>query len=34
MTVDGVGAAVVGALLLSAVTWLGENLLGLRKDDD
>lgn len=31
MTVDGFGPAVVAALIISAVTWLGDNLLGLKK---
>ena len=33
MTVDSTGAAVLGALLLSAATWVGETVLGLRGDD-
>ena len=32
MTIDGVGPAVIAALIISAVTWLGDNLLGLDKD--
>ena len=30
LSVDGFGAALVGALLLSVVTWVGEQVLGLR----
>lgn len=30
LSVDGFGAALVGALLLSLVTWVGEQALGLR----
>ena len=32
MSVDGVGPAVVASLVISAVTWVGDNLLGLKKD--
>ena len=30
LSVDGFGAALVGAVVLSAVTWVGEAVLGLR----
>ena len=32
MSIDGIGPAVVAALLISAVTWVGDNVLGLKKD--
>ena len=32
LSVDGVGAAVIASLIISAVTWAGDNLLGLKKD--
>ncbi|MCW2615417.1 MAG: rane protein of unknown function [Frankiales bacterium] len=32
LAVDGVGPAVVASLIISAVTWVGDNVLGLRKD--
>ena len=32
MDIDGFGPAVIAALIISAVTWLGDNLLGLDKD--
>jgi putative membrane protein len=32
MEIDGVGAAVIASLLISAVTWIGDNVLGLKKD--
>ena len=31
LSVDGFGPAVIAALVISAVTWTGDNLLGLRK---
>ena len=31
LSVDGFGPAVIAALIISAVTWLGDNLLGLKK---
>ena len=31
LTVDGIGPAVLASLVISAVTWVGDNLLGLRK---
>jgi putative membrane protein len=33
LSVDGVGPAVIAALVISAVTWTGDNVLGLKKDD-
>lgn len=33
LQVDGVGPAVISALIISAVTWLGDNVLGLKKKD-
>jgi putative membrane protein len=33
MTVDGFGPAVVAALVISAVTWTGDTVLGLRSKD-
>ncbi len=32
LSVDGVGPAVIAALIISAVTWIGDNVLGLDKD--
>lgn len=32
LSVDGVGPAVIGSLIISAVTWVGDNVLGLKKD--
>ena len=32
LDIDGVGPAVIAALVISAVTWIGDNLLGLDKD--
>jgi putative membrane protein len=32
LSVDGVGPAVIAALIISAVTWVGDNVLGLDKD--
>ena len=32
LAVDGFGPAVVASLLISAVTWVGDNVLGLKKD--
>ena len=29
LTVDGIGPAVIAALIISVVTWVGDNLLGL-----
>jgi putative membrane protein len=31
MSIDGIGPAVLASLVISAVTWIGDNLLGLRK---
>lgn len=31
MSIDGVAPAVVAALVISAVTWIGDNVLGLKK---
>lgn len=31
MTIDGIGSAVLASLVISAVTWIGDNLLGLRR---
>lgn len=31
LAVDGFGPAVIASLLISAVTWTGDNLLGLKK---
>jgi len=31
MSIDGVGPAVIAALIISAVTWTGDNVLGLKK---
>lgn len=31
LSIDGVGPAVVASLIISAVTWAGDNLLGLKK---
>ena len=33
LSVDGFGPAVIAALIISAVTWTGDNLLGLVKDE-
>ena len=33
LSVDGLGPAVVAALVISAVTWTGDNVLGLKKKD-
>ena len=32
LDVDGVGPAFLASLIISAVTWIGDNLLGLDKD--
>ena len=32
LDVDGVGPAFIAALVISAVTWVGDNVLGLKKD--
>lgn len=32
LDIDGFGPAVIAALLISAVTWTGDNVLGLKKD--
>ncbi len=32
LDVDGVGPAFIAALVISAVTWIGDNVLGLKKD--
>lgn len=32
LDVDGVGPAFLAALVISAVTWVGDNVLGLKKD--
>lgn len=32
LSIDGVGPAVIASLIISAVTWAGDNLLGLKKD--
>jgi putative membrane protein len=32
LSVDGFGAALLGGLLISVVTWLGERVLGLKRD--
>lgn len=32
LSIDGVGPAVLASLLISAVTWTGDNVLGLKKD--
>ena len=32
LSVEGVGPAVIAALFISAVTWIGDNVLGLDKD--
>lgn len=32
LSVDGVGPAVIAALVISAVTWIGDNVVGLKKD--
>ena len=33
MSIDGFGPAVIAALVISAVTWTGDNVLGLKKKD-
>ncbi|MCW2682003.1 MAG: rane protein of unknown function [Frankiales bacterium] len=33
LSVDGFGPAVIASLIISAVTWVGDNVLGLKKDD-
>ncbi len=33
LSVDGFGPAVLASLVISAVTWIGDNVLGLKKDD-
>ena len=32
LDVDGVGPAFIAALVISTVTWVGDNVLGLKKD--
>ena len=32
LAVDGIGAAVIASLVISAVTWIGDEVLGLDKD--
>ena len=32
MSIDGFGPAVIAALVISAVTWIGDNVLKLKKD--
>ncbi|MBC7375473.1 MAG: phage holin family protein [Frankiales bacterium] len=32
LSVDGFGPAVIASLVISAVTWTGDNVLGLKKD--
>ena len=32
MDIDGFGPAVIASLIISAVTWIGDNVLGLKKD--
>ncbi|TAL13047.1 MAG: phage holin family protein [Frankiales bacterium] len=32
LSIDGIGPAVIASLIISAVTWAGDNLLGLKKD--
>ena len=32
LSVDGIGPAVIAALIISVVTWIGDNVLGLDKD--
>lgn len=32
MSIDGFGPAVIAALVISAVTWVGDNVLKLKKD--
>ena len=32
LSIDGLGPAVIASLIISAVTWAGDNLLGLKKD--
>jgi putative membrane protein len=33
MSIDGIGPAVVAALIISAVTWTGDTVLGVRRKD-
>jgi putative membrane protein len=33
MSIDGFGPAVIASLIISAVTWTGDNLLGLKNKD-
>lgn len=33
LSIDGVGPAVIASLIISAVTWTGDNVLGLKKKD-
>ena len=33
LSLDGIGPAVIASLVISAVTWVGDNLLGLKKDE-
>ncbi len=33
MSIDGFGPAIIASLIISAVTWTGDNLLGLKKKD-
>jgi putative membrane protein len=32
LDLDGIAPAVIGSLIISAVTWIGDNVLGLDKD--
>lgn len=32
LAIDGIGPAVLASLLISAVTWVGDNVLGLKKE--
>jgi len=32
LELDGIAPAVIGSLVISAVTWVGDNVLGLEKD--
>lgn len=32
LAIDGIGTAVIASLVISAVTWVGDNVLGLDKD--
>ena len=34
MSIDGFGPAAIAALVISAVTWIGDNVLGLKKKKD